>query len=128
MRAAGFGHEAVKLIAKDRAAARLQHYHRRTGLDFRRERFEHPGQVLLGPVEKSVIVQWTAAAQVLLWNRNLKAEVLQHLDGSLRRLRQEVVIEGVGPEDDFGLALIAHAAFAKPRFEGFRGECRNLTL
>src|SRR6185437_4467126 len=84
-------------------------------------------EVTLGSVQKTVVIEWPSAAQVLHRNFNLISEVLQNFDRSLRGLRKKAIIESVGPENDGRLSLILWCTFLKPRFKGFRCKAGNFS-
>jgi len=66
----------------------------------RSERREVPSQIRLRHIEKTVVIKWPAATQMLIENLDPAARLFQHFYRCLRRFWHEVVIERIGPQKD----------------------------
>src|SRR5581483_3839630 len=59
------------------------------------------------------------------WDCDLKSCGFENLDGGLGGFRLEIIVEGVGPQNNFLFADITRCHFGEPGLEGLRGEGRN---
>jgi len=92
--------EIGQLVAEDGDAARLEPDDRRAGADVVPQGVEDLAELAPCEAEHAEVVERAAAAERLRGNGNVIAGGLQDLDGRLRRLRMEIVVEGVRPEQD----------------------------
>src|SRR6266702_1731639 len=95
--------EVDQFVSEDGGTAWLQHDDGNSSGDLRREFIEDAQQVAARFVEKSEVVERTAAADVLLRNLDAGACGGEELRCGRERLRVEVVIPRIGPEQH-GLA------------------------
>jgi hypothetical protein len=59
-------------------------------------------QKALGAVEHAEVVEGASAAEVGLGDQDAESGGFEDLDGGTGGVGEEVVVEGVGPEEDFG--------------------------
>ena len=97
-----FRKQVAHLVAEYRTATWLQNDDRRVGKHMRSKRGQVAAQIRLGHIEKTVVIEWPAAAQMLIQDLDSATRVFQNLDCRLRRFWHEVVVECVGPEKHFG--------------------------
>src|SRR5207248_9744061 len=119
--------EPDELVAERRDAARFEPDHRRPALDLLVQVVEDLAQLALRQVEHAVVVEWPAAAEALGLDEDLETGVLEHLDGGLRDLRVEEVVEGVRPEQDALSPDGGAGPRLEPGAERLRGELRHLS-
>src|SRR5690348_5168439 len=117
MGALGVREKAIQLVAKHRAATWFQYDHRRAGVDVLGECIQNLAEVVFGAIEEAIVVERTSAAQVLHGDLDLIPKVLQHVHSSLRCIGEEVVVEGVSPENDDWASLITWRTLTEPGFE-----------
>src|SRR4051794_34172416 len=65
---------------------------------------------------------------MLLQDLDFEPGLFEHIDGSFRGFWHEVVIECVGPENDFLRAIAPVASLSKPGLESFGRECGDPPL
>jgi hypothetical protein len=94
------GKQIEEFIAKDGDAAGFEADDGNTGFNFRREFVEDLKQKRLGAVEHAVIVERASAAEVGTRDDDSEACGFEDFDGGFGGAGQEMVIEGVRPEED----------------------------
>jgi hypothetical protein len=92
--------EINKLVSEDGHAARFESHHRDAGFNLGLESIENFEQQRFRAVEHPEIVERASTAEVGLRDAYLESCGLEDLNSSFRRAREEVVVEGVGPEED----------------------------
>ena len=93
--------EVEQFVAEDGDAAGFEADDGDAGLDFGLELVENFEQQRLSPVEHAEIVEWAAAAEVRLREDDAVSGGFQNFDSGFGGGGQEIVVEGVGPEEDF---------------------------
>src|SRR6185312_2684656 len=93
------GKKINQFITEDRNTTRLQANHGHTLLYLRLQRIEYIPQQAPGSVEHAIVIEWTAAAQCLLWHLNLVPCCFKHFHRRDGCLWVEVIVERVGPEN-----------------------------
>ncbi len=121
-RVAAVRHEARELVAEDRAATWLEGNDRRPCRDVVAKRSENPLEIVPREIEHAVVVQGPAATEVTARYVHAKACVFEDVDGGLRDLGGEVVIERVGPEEDPLTVGVSRGPRMEPGQEGLRRE------
>jgi hypothetical protein len=96
------GEEVEEFVAEDGHAGWLEADDGDSGFDLGLEVVENFEEKSFGAVEHSEVVQRASAAEVGLRDSNLVAGGLEDFYGSAGGGGEEVVIEGVGPEEDWG--------------------------
>ena len=89
-----------KFVAEDGYATGFEPDDGDSGFDFRGEFVEDFLQKGFRALEHSVVVERAAAAEMGFGNGDLEAKGFQDFYGGFGRVGVEVVIEGVGPEED----------------------------
>lgn len=89
---------------------------------------EGAAEPAFGGVEHPVIVEWSGTAEPGAGEMDLEARGLEDLDSGDSGVREKVVVEGIGPEDDRGLARVDHWASSEPLLEGLGREPGGLAL
>src|SRR5436190_22651478 len=110
--------EVDELVAKNRGAAWFQNDHRSTGIDLLFESSKDLLEIVLGLVEHSIVVERPAAAQLCLRNRKAESHLLQDVGSSHGRFWEEVIVEGVRPEQHFEASGKRFHILFEPRAEG----------
>jgi hypothetical protein len=96
------GEEVEEFVAEDGDAAGLESDDGDAGFDFGFELIEDFEQEALGAVEHAEVVERAAAAEVGLRNRDSVSGGFEDFDGGAGGGGVEIVVEGVGPEEDRG--------------------------
>src|SRR5690606_309308 len=120
--------ERAELVPEDGGAPRLQADDGHARLNLGAERVQDPAEVELRPVQHSPVVERPSAAEPGRRDAHPVAGVLEHLEGGGERAGLEVVVEGVGPEDDGRPARVPRAPATVPGAEGPGREARDPTL
>jgi hypothetical protein len=94
------GQEVAEFIAKDAGAAGFEDDDGGSGGELRGESVEDFEEILLGGREEAEVVERAAAAEVLRGELNVEAGLFEDAVGGLHCCGVEVVVEGVGPEED----------------------------
>ena len=118
LRLLAIGEQVAQFVLERGCARRLERDHRRARFNLGTQHFERPFEPALRFVEEAPIVQRPAAAQRLRGNGNAKAAALEQLGCGDQRLRAEMVVERVGPQDDSLAAQDADLALEEPAVEG----------
>ena len=92
--------EIEEFVAEDGDAAGLESDDRDAGFDFGLELVENFEQQRLSAVEHAEIVEGAAAAEIRLREEDAVSGGFQNFDGGFGGGGQEIVVEGVGPEED----------------------------
>src|ERR1700726_4393574 len=66
-------------------------------------------------MEHSEIIKRAATAQMLSWCRHEKSGALQHRQCCATRFWMEVIVKGIGPENDFRLSRARRRCFLNVR-------------
>src|SRR5579864_2858313 len=123
-----FGKQVAHLVAKYRTATWLQDDHRSVGTHIRSKRGQVAVQIRLGHIEKTVVIKWPAAAQMLIQEFDFATSVFQNFDCRLRGFWHEVVVKCISPKKYLGPRTRTGLATAEPRPERLSREGRNLSL
>jgi hypothetical protein len=100
--AAVVGEEVEEFVAEDGDAAGLESDDGDSGFDFGSEFVEDVEEQRLGAVEHAEVVERASAAEVGLGEEDAVSGGFEDFDGGAGGGRVEVVVEGVGPEEDGG--------------------------
>ena len=119
-------HELRCFVLQYRDAARLDADDRRAGADLLAKRTEHTFEVAPREVEHPVVVERPPATELRARDRHVVAGRLQRLHRGNADLRMEVVVEGVGPEDELLARRRAFRPRAEPVAQRARRELREL--
>ena len=122
--------EVGELVLEHGGAAGLEADDRCAFADVVGEGGEDFAEVGLGLVEHAEVVERTAAAEVLAGDVDAKAGVFEDGEGGLGGVGGEVVVEGVGPEDDVAAdgGCVRRFAVFKPLLEALAGEGGHVSL
>ena len=96
------GEEIEEFVAEDGDAAGFEADDGDSGFDLGREFVEDVEQQSFGAVEHAEVVERASAAEVGLGDDDRIAGGFEDFDGGLGGGGVEVVVEGVGPEEDGG--------------------------
>lgn len=94
------GEKVEEFVTEDGYAAWLEADDRYSCFDFGREFVKNTEQQRFRAAQHSVVVEWTSAAKERFGNGNSEAERFQDFNGSFGGIRVEIIVEGVGPEED----------------------------
>src|SRR5438132_10422931 len=120
------GEQILQLVAEDRDAARLEADDRNAFIDFAIQGADDVAQPPLRRVEHAVVVERPSAAQRRARNLHREAAALQNPDRRHCGLWMEMVVEGVGPQDDaLTTARTRGASIQEPLTERDGCEGRN---
>jgi hypothetical protein len=97
--------EIAEFVAKDTGAGGFEKDDGQAGVDFGGETIHGAFEIGTGFREKSEIVERAAAAEVASGDLSMKSGVREDIMGSGEGLRAEVVVPGVGPEENCGPVL-----------------------
>ncbi len=103
------GEEVGELVAEDGGAAWFEHHDGSARVELRGEGVEDFEEILFGGVEEAEVVEGAAAAEVMLREGDAEAGVGEDLVGGSHGGGVEVVVEGVGPEEDVGAVAVGWA-------------------
>ena len=98
------GEQIGQLVAEDGGAAWLEDDDGGSGGELRGEGVEDFEEIVFGGVQHAEVVERAAAAEMLVGQADAEACVGEDLVGGAHGGGMEVVVEGVGPEEDFGFA------------------------
>ena len=96
------GKEVGEFVAEDGGAAGFEDDDGSAGVELRGEGVEGFEEVVLCGVEHAEVVERAAAAEVLRGEGDAEAGGGEDLVGGAHRGWMEVIVEGVGPEEDLG--------------------------
>src|SRR5512140_1337330 len=85
-------------------------------------------QIFFRRVEKAVVVKRTAATKMLHRDMDVTSGSGKHFGGGLRCLGEEVVVEGIGPEDHALTTMGSRRILSEPRLKCVWRESRDLSL
>ena len=102
------GEEIEEFVAEDGDAAGFESDDGDAGFDFGLELIEDFEQQGLGAVEHAEVVEGAAAAEIGLRDDDAISGGFEDFDGGLGGGGEEIVVEGVGPEED-GSGLQFHS-------------------
>jgi hypothetical protein len=94
------GKEVDEFVAENGNATRFEADDGDASFDFGGKFVEDLKQERLGAVEHAEVVERAAAAEVGSRDDDAEAGRFEDFDGGLGGLRLEIVVEGVGPEED----------------------------
>ena len=120
--------EIEHFVAEHGETARLQAHHGCSGLDRGFQVGEYFAEKLVGVIEEPIVVEGAPATQRRARHDDAESGILQYFSSGRSDAGMEIVIEGIGPENHFGLALVTRAAPLEPLFEGHRREFRQIAL
>src|SRR5579872_6445037 len=92
--------EVDQFVAEDGDAAGFESDDGDAGFDFGLELVEDFEQKAFGAVEHAEVVEGASATEVRLGNEDAESGGLENFDGGAGGRGQEVVVEGVGPEEN----------------------------
>ena len=123
------GHQIVELVLEHGGAARLEDHDRKPFGQVRAHAVQDAIEVAARVVEHAEVVERPPAAEPVRRDDDLVAGGLEHVDGRHQGVGEEVIVEGVGPEDDaLAACRRARAATTEHRAERLRRERRDLRL
>ena len=91
-----------EFVAEDGDAGWLESDDGDSGFDLGLELIEDLEQQSLGAIEHAEVVEGASATEVGLRDEDAESSSLKDLDGGLGGAGEEVVVEGVGPEENLG--------------------------
>ncbi len=94
------GKEVEEFVAEDGDAAGFEADDGDSGFDLGREFVEDIEQQGFGAVEHAEVVERASAAEVGLREEDVVSGGFEDFDGGAGGCRVEIVVEGVGPEED----------------------------
>jgi hypothetical protein len=94
--------EVEEFVAEDGDAAGLEADDGDSGFDLGGERVENVEEQGLGAIKHAEVVERASAAEVGLGDEDAESGGFEDFDGGAGGLGEEVVVEGVGPEEDRG--------------------------
>jgi hypothetical protein len=94
--------EIDEFVAEDGDAAGFETYDGDSGFDLGLERVEDFEEQTLGAVEHAEVVEGASAAEVGARDENAEASGFEDFDGGAGGGGEEIVVEGVGPEENGG--------------------------
>jgi hypothetical protein len=96
------GEEVREFVAEDGYAGRFQSDDGNAGFDLGLELIEDLQEQAFGAIQHTEVVEGTSAAEIGLGNEDAESGGFQDLYGGAGGLGEEVVVEGVGPEENLG--------------------------
>ena len=96
------GEEVCEFVAEDGHARGFQSDYGDAGFDFGLELVEDFEQKAFGAVQHTEVVEGASAAEVGFGDQDAESGGFEDLDGGTGGLGEEVIVEGVGPEEDLG--------------------------
>jgi len=94
--------EVGEFVAEYGDTAGFEADYRDAGFDFRLECIENFEEQALGAIEHAEVVEGAPAAEIGARNEDPEAGGFEDFDGGAGGGREEVVVEGVGPEENSG--------------------------
>src|SRR5581483_870010 len=119
------GEKVAQFIAENGGATGLQAHNGNIGVNEWRQGIQDFQQQVLGAAEHSEVVKGAPATQTAGRKQDLIACRLQNLDSGDCGIRQEIVVKGVWPEEDWRAAWVSCLVGSKPAFERVRRKCRQ---
>lgn len=102
----GGGEEVGEFIAEDGGATGFEDDHGKSGLDVGAHDVHELVEPAFGGGDEAVVVEGASAAEVLHGDDDAEAGVFEDIDGGHEGFGHEVVVEGVGEEEDGGLGVV----------------------
>jgi hypothetical protein len=96
------GKKIGEFVAEHSHAGRLQSDYGDAGFDLGLELIEDLQEQAFGAIQHTEVVEGTSAAEIGLGNEDAESGGFQDLYGGAGGLGEEVVVEGVGPEENLG--------------------------
>src|SRR5215469_11407852 len=93
------GEEIDEFVAEDRYATGFESDHGDSGFDFGFELVEDLKEQTLGAIEHAEVVERASAAKVGSRDEDAEPGGFEDFDGGTRGRREEIVVEGIGPQD-----------------------------
>src|SRR5579863_5756861 len=106
--------EIEQFVAEDRDATWFKSNNRNTIGDFLLQSCHDLFQQVLRKIQYAVVIKGASAADILLWHLDMKTRSFKHLNSRDGGCRMEMVIEGVGPENNSGTVNIFRFALEEP--------------
>ena len=100
LRASVIWKKVQQFVAEDGDAAGLESDDGDSRFDFGRERVENFKKQCLRAIEHAEVVERTAAAEIGAWENHVISGGFENIDGGFGGRGQEIVVEGVGPEEN----------------------------
>src|SRR5438309_4695560 len=122
------GEEIAEFVAEDSDAAGFEADDGNAGFDLGCERVEDAEEQVFSAIEHAEIVKGASAAEIAGGQFHAEAGVLEDVDGGLRRIGEEVVVERVWPEHNHRAVGMARSMAAEPALERPRREWRDAAL
>src|SRR5215470_8886083 len=112
----------AELVAEHCDAARFQPDNRHARLYLQGKRVEDVQQQVFGAVQHPEVVEGASATQIPLGKLHTEPGVLENVNRSLGRIRKEVVVERIRPENDDWSIGVERTVAPKPILERLRRE------
>ena len=96
------GEEICEFVAEDSYARRFQSNYGDAGFDLGLELIEDLQEQVFGAIQHAEVVEGASAAEIGLGNEDAESGGFEDLYGGAGGLGEEVVVESVGPEENFG--------------------------
>jgi hypothetical protein len=107
------GKEVEEFVAEDGDATRLETDNRDAGFDLGFELVENFEEQSLGAVEHAEVVEGASAAEVGAGDTDGVSGGFEDVDGGAGGGREEIVVEGVGPEENGSVSALSNWGIAK---------------